>query len=117
MAASFFAAKTKGFSDGGTIPALVSNGEAYIPPETAKEIGYPTLHKMNMADRNGMDKFARGGISVFRGPGSGTSDSIGPIGLPVGSFILREKATKALGFASGGSVQRKCPSYHKRCWK
>ena len=106
MAASFFAAKTKGFSDGGTIPALVSNGEAYIPPETAKEIGYPTLHKMNMADRNGMDKFARGGISVFRGPGSGTSDSIGPIGLPVGSFILREKATKALGLASGGSVQR-----------
>lgn len=94
------------YADGGTVPALVSNGEAYIPPEVAKSIGYGKLQEMNQADRNGMDKFSRGGISVFRGPGSGTSDSIGPIGLPVGSFILREKATKALGLSSGGSVQR-----------
>jgi TP901 family phage tail tape measure protein len=102
MALSYFSSRTKGLADGGTVPALVSNGEAYIPPETAKEIGYSTLRRMNQADRNGMNKFSRGGISVFRGPGSGTSDSIGPIGLPVGSFILREKATKALGFSSGG---------------
>ena len=108
---------TRGFSDGGqpenTIPALVSKGEAYIPPETAKEIGYPTLHRMNQADRNGMaDGYGirslsiGGGISVFDGPGTDTSDSIGPIGLPVDSFILRAKATEALGLASGGSVQR-----------
>jgi TP901 family phage tail tape measure protein len=86
------------------VPALVSTGEAYFPPEEAKNIGLDKLRKMNQADRNGMKSFARGGVSVFRGPGSGTSDSIGPIGLPVGSFIVRAAATKALGLSSGGSV-------------
>lgn len=93
------------YADGGTIPALVSNGEAFVPPDTARKIGYSTLHRMNRADTNGMGKFGDGGdISVFKGPGTGTSDSIGPVELPIGSFILREKATKALGFHTGGSV-------------
>jgi len=91
------------FTSGGTIPALVSNGEAYVPPKLAKRIGYGTLSRMNMADKNGMGRFSDGGISVFKGPGSGTSDSI-PTSLPVGSFIIREKATKALGLNKGGSV-------------
>jgi TP901 family phage tail tape measure protein len=91
------------FETGGTVPALVSNGEAYIPPKIAKRIGYSNLNRMNQADRNGMSKFSSGGISVFKGPGTGTSDSI-PANLPVGSFILREKATKALGFNKGGAV-------------
>ncbi len=91
------------FADGGSVPALVSNGEAYVPPKLAKKIGYGTLNRMNQADRNGMGRFSSGGISVFKGPGSGTSDSI-PTSLPVGSFIIREKATKALGLRSGGSV-------------
>lgn len=91
------------FARGG-VPALVSNGEAYIPPSTAKSIGYGTLNRMNQADKNGMGRFAvGGGVGVFKGPGSGTSDSI-RTNLPVGSFILREKATKALGFNRGGSV-------------
>ena len=92
------------FANGGTVPAMVSNGEAFVPPEAAKKIGYDKLNKMNQADRNGMSGFASGGISVFKGPGSGTSDSIGPIGLPVGSFVIREKATKALGLNKGGAV-------------
>jgi hypothetical protein len=92
-----------GLADGGTVPALVSNGEAYVPPKMAKKIGYGTLNRMNQADRNGMGRFAQGGISVFQGPGTGTSDSI-PANLPVGSFIIREKATKALGLNQGGSV-------------
>jgi TP901 family phage tail tape measure protein len=100
--------KTKGYSAGGsatnTVPALVSDGEAYIPPEEAKNIGLDKLREMNRADRNGMRSFARGGISVFRGPGTGTSDSIGPVGLPVGSFIVRAAATKALGLSGGGPV-------------
>jgi TP901 family phage tail tape measure protein len=101
----------KGYSAGGgttdTVPALVSNGEAYIPPEEARNIGLGKLREMNQADRNGMGSFARGGgVSVFRGPGTGTSDSIGPIGLPVGSFIVRAAATKALGLSGGGPVQR-----------
>ena len=91
------------FADGGSVPAMVSNGEAYVPPAMARSIGYSKLASMNQADRNGMRSFASGGISVFKGPGTGTSDSI-PVSLPVGSFIIREKATKALGFSSGGSV-------------
>jgi len=91
------------FSSGGSVPALVSNGEAYVPPKTAQRIGYGTLNRMNQADRNGMGRFSEGGISVFKGPGSGTSDSI-PTNLPVGSFIIREKATKALGLNKGGGV-------------
>jgi len=92
-----------GFADGGSVPALVSNGEAYVPPKVAKRIGYDKLNKMNQADKNGMGRFSDGGISVFKGPGTGTSDSI-PTSLPVGSFIIREKATKALGLNKGGSV-------------
>jgi hypothetical protein len=91
------------FASGGTVPALVSNGEAYVPPKLAKSIGYGKLNRMNQADRNGMGRFSQGGISVFKGPGTGTSDSI-PTSLPVGSFILREKATKALGLNKGGAV-------------
>ncbi|NBP16991.1 hypothetical protein EBU95_21875, partial [bacterium] len=75
-----------GFETGGTVPALVSNGEAYVPPKVAKSIGYGKLNRMNQADRNGMGRFSEGGISVFKGPGTGTSDSI-PTRLPVGSFI------------------------------
>jgi hypothetical protein len=91
----------KPFAAGGTVPALVSNGEAYVPPAMAKKIGYGKLNRMNQADRNGMSGFSNGGISVFKGPGTGTSDSI-PTNLPVGSFIIREKATKALGLNKGG---------------
>ena len=88
-----------------SIPAMVSNGEAFVPPQMAKKIGYAKLGRMNQADRNGMGKYSGGGgISVFKGPGSGTSDSIGPIGLPQGSYVIREKATKALGLKRGGGV-------------
>jgi len=94
-----------GFETGGTVPALVSNGEAYVPPQIAKKIGYGKLNRMNQADRNGMSGFSGGGgISVFKGPGTGTSDSI-PANLPVGSFIVRAKATKALGLNKGGRVR------------
>jgi hypothetical protein len=95
----------RGFASGGSVPAMVSNGEAYVPPKIAKRIGYSTLNRMNQADRNGITEFSSGGISVFKGPGSGTSDSI-PANLPVGSFIIREKATKSLGLNKGGFVKR-----------
>jgi hypothetical protein len=88
----------------GTVPAMVSNGEAFVPPKLAKRIGYAKLDRMNQADRNDMKTFAGGGISTFKGPGSGTSDSIGPIGLPEGSYVIREKATKALGLNKGGII-------------
>lgn len=107
MAAQYFSRSMGGrlpsFASGGSVPALVSNGEAYVPPETAQKIGYGTLNRMNQADKNGMGRFANGGISVFKGPGSGTSDSI-RTNLPVGSFVIREKATKALGLNRGGAI-------------
>jgi TP901 family phage tail tape measure protein len=93
------------FAGGGTVPAMVSNGEAFVPPDLAKRIGYSKLDKMNQADRNGMKGFAAGGISTFKGAGSGTSDSIGPIGLPEGSYVIRAKATKALGLNRGGAIK------------
>jgi hypothetical protein len=96
--------KLGGFSGGGTVPAMVSNGEAYVPPQLAKKIGYDKLNRMNKADKNGMGRYAGGGISTFKGSGSGTSDSIGPIGLPEGSYVIRAKATKALGLSGGGIV-------------
>ena len=97
---------TKRFASGGTVPAMVSNGEAFVPPNVAKKIGYSKLDKMNKADRNGMKGFSGGGISVFKGSGNGTSDSIGPIGLPTGSYVIREKATAALGLNKGGMIQK-----------
>lgn len=97
--------KMRGYATGGHVPAMVSNGETFVPPETAKAIGYSKLREMNQADRNGISSFSAGGVGVFKGPGSGTSDSIGPVSLPVGSFIIREAATKALGYRSGGAVR------------
>jgi TP901 family phage tail tape measure protein len=95
------------YNKGGTVPAMVSNGEAFVPPETVRRIGVGKLKRMNQADRNKSGRYAGGGgIRVFKGPGSGTSDSIGPIGLPAGSFIIREKATKALGYNNGGYIQK-----------
>jgi hypothetical protein len=93
------------FASGGTIPAMVSNGEAFIPPSQAKKIGYSKLNKINQADRNGMNGFAVGG-GIFKGPGSGTSDSIGPIDLPVGGYVIRKKAVDALNskYNSGGII-------------
>lgn len=91
-------------ASGGTIPARVSNGEAFVSPKLAKKIGYARLDKLNHADKNGASGFSNGGVSVFRGPGSGTSDSIST-SLPVGGYVIREKATKALGlYKNGGGV-------------
>jgi TP901 family phage tail tape measure protein len=98
--------KARGYASGGHVQAMVSAGEAFVPPEEARQIGYGKLREMNQADRNGMSSFSSGGISVFKGPGTGTSDSIGPVSLPVGGFVIREKATKALGLRSGGSIGR-----------
>jgi hypothetical protein len=98
----------KKFANGGlsaqTVPAMVSNDEGFVPPQLAQRIGYANLDRINQADRNGMGKYSAGGISKFKGPGSGTSDSIGPIGLPVGSYVIRANAMEAMGLNKGGIV-------------
>jgi hypothetical protein len=87
------------FASGGYVPALLTPGEAVIGPKLAKQIGYGNLKKMNHAE-----KYASGGdVSIV--PGTGNGDTYGPVPLPVGSFVIRKKATQALGFNKGGSVK------------
>jgi hypothetical protein len=94
----FFTENPTRFADGGVVPALLTPGEAVIGPELAQKIGYGKLRRMNRAD-----KYASGGqISIV--PGQGNSDTYGPVPLPVGSFVIRKKATQALGFNNGGNV-------------
>ena len=83
-----------------TALALLTPGEAVIDPSMAKSIGYSKLKKMNYAD-----KYASGG-GVGIVPGTGNGDTFGPVPLPVGSFVLRKKATKTLGLNRGGVVQK-----------
>jgi hypothetical protein len=88
------------FADGGYVPALLTPGEAVIGPKLAKSIGYAKLNKMNYADRYA----SGGGVGIV--PGSGNTDTFGPVPLEVGSFVIRKKATEALGFNNGGRIQK-----------
>jgi TP901 family phage tail tape measure protein len=101
----FYVENPERFASGGSVPALLTPGEAVIGPKLAKKIGYAKLNRMNKADQNGMGRYASGG-SVGIVPGSGNTDSFGPVPLPVGSFVIRKKATEALGFNSGGKVKK-----------
>jgi TP901 family phage tail tape measure protein len=95
--------------DVSNVPVALTPGEAVFYPEHAARIGTSTLRKMNHADKNGYrQKRARGGgIGIV--PGRGNTDSFYTT-LPVGSFVIRKKATEALGlnqrkkFATGGTV-------------
>ncbi len=101
--------KIRRYSVGGNVPVALTPGEAVFSPEHAAKIGTSTLRKMNYADKNGYrQKRARGGgVSIV--PGQGNTDSFYTT-LPPGSFVVRKKATAALGlnqrkgFAVGGTV-------------
>jgi TP901 family phage tail tape measure protein len=88
-------------------------GEAVVFPQQAQRIGTSTLRRMNYADKR--QKRAGGG-KIGMVPGQGNSDSF-YTKLPVGSFVIRKKATEAMGpgfiqdvasgrqkFATGGVV-------------
>ena len=104
-----FINKYAGGGDVSNVPVALTPGEAVFYPEHAARIGTSTLRKMNHADKNGYrQKRARGGgIGIV--PGRGNTDSFYTT-LPVGSFVIRKKATEALGlnqrkkFATGGTV-------------
>ncbi len=90
-----------GFAAGGMVPALVTGGEYYFSPESAKRIGYGPLQQLN--------RYAEGG-TVIRG-GSGVRDDV-PARMPTGSFILKQSAVKKLGVdyldaLSSGRVQKR----------
>lgn len=93
------------------VPVALMPGEAVVYPEAVKEVGVSKLRKMNYADRKPMAKGGKVGLV----PGSGNTDSFYTT-LPEGSFVIRKKATEALGgpegilgssgYQYGGSVQR-----------
>jgi TP901 family phage tail tape measure protein len=86
----------KKYAMGGDVPmadVALMPGEAVIFPEQAKRIGTSTLRRMNYADKR--QKRAGGG-KIGMVPGQGNSDSF-YTQLPVGSFVIRKNATKAMG--------------------
>jgi hypothetical protein len=66
---------------GGQIPAMLTAGEAYVPAEMAKKIGYDSLNRMNKE-------------GIVKGPGG--IDNVGPVGLNPGDFIIRKSSTDKL---------------------
>jgi TP901 family phage tail tape measure protein len=92
-----------GGSSQNNVQALLTPGEAVIDPGLAKKIGKSKLDQMNYADKNKTRGYSKGGgVSIV--PGSGNGDTFGPVPLPVGSYVIRKKATEALGFNRGGQV-------------
>ena len=106
MALSYFSARTKAFADGGHVMAMLTPGEAVLSPESASQIGKSNLDRLNHAEKY-VKRNSGGGISIV--PGSGDGDTFGPVPLAVGSYVIRKKATAALGLGKynvGGSVQK-----------
>ena len=66
---------------GGQIPAMLTAGEAYVPAEMAKKIGYDSLNRINKE-------------GIIQGPGG--IDNVGPVGLNPGDFIIRKSSTDKL---------------------
>ena len=69
---------------GGSIPAMLTAGESFIPAPIAKRIGYDNLNKMNRT----------GSLPIIQGPGG--IDNVGPVGLSEGDFIIRRSSTDKL---------------------
>ena len=98
-----------GKGEGSSVPALVSKGEGWVSPDQVSSFGgYGALHRLNQADKHGVSpsNLPIGSIGVFDGPGTATSDSIGPIGLEAGGFVIRASAMQALRANKGGKIQK-----------
>lgn len=85
--------KDGGFSDfigpvqrysGGSIPAMLTKGEAVIPSAIASRIGYNNLNKMNTT----------GDFPIVDGKGG--IDNVGPVGMNPGDFVIRKSSTDKL---------------------
>ena len=69
---------------GGSIPAMLTAGEGYIPAPVAKRIGYNNLSHMNNT----------GSMPIVKGTGG--VDNVGPVGLNSGDFIMKKSSTNKL---------------------
>ena len=76
--------KTKNSQGGGSIPAMLTAGEGYIPASIAKRIGYNNLSHMNNT----------GTMPIVKGTGG--VDNVGPVGLNSGDFIMKKSSTNKL---------------------
>jgi len=71
-------------ASGGSVPAMLTAGEGFIPEKTAKRIGYENLNTMNKT----------GNLPTVQGaPGI---DQVGPVGLTEGDFIIKKNSTDKL---------------------
>jgi TP901 family phage tail tape measure protein len=69
---------------GGSIPAMLTAGEGYVPASVAQRIGYTNLNKMNQT----------GSLPIINGPAG--IDKVGPVGLNEGDFIIKKSSTDKL---------------------
>ena len=76
--------KTQPRQGGGSIPAMLTAGEGYIPAPVAKRIGYNNLSHMNNT----------GSMPIVKGTGG--VDNVGPVGLNSGDFIMKKSSTNKL---------------------
>jgi len=60
---------------------MLTAGEAYVPADMAKKIGYDSLNRINKE-------------GIIQGPGG--IDNVGPVGLNPGDFIIRKSSTDKL---------------------
>lgn len=79
---------------GASTPGLATGGLVGDPERTAMTAINGSVQKLIDSSQ----------IQVIRGPGNGTSDSIAAE-LPIGSYIIREQAMRAMRFADGGTVK------------
>jgi TP901 family phage tail tape measure protein len=69
---------------GGSIPAMLTAGEGFVPAPIAKRIGYENLSRMNTT----------GELPIVQGKGG--VDNVGPVGLTEGDFIIKKSSTDKL---------------------
>jgi TP901 family phage tail tape measure protein len=69
---------------GGSIPAMLTAGEGFVPAPIARRIGYGNLNKMNQT----------GSLPIINGPAG--IDKVGPVGLNEGDFIIKKSSTDKL---------------------
>jgi tape measure domain-containing protein len=82
------------YAQGGMVPTLLEPGERVLTGLN------PAQRGAALAWNAAFPRFAAGGFTV---PGSGTGDSV-PMMLPGESVILNTRASKAMGYQGGGSV-------------
>lgn len=99
------------FSSAAAVPSVGATAIGASTPglATGGLVGDPERTAMTAINGSVQKLIDRSQIQVIHGPGTGTSDSIAAE-LPVGSYILRERAMRELRLADGGTVRARVSS-------